>query len=105
MMEPPKAAAPGGVADAKLAAIQKEYDVAKAAYDKDAKKKDAYVKATVKIGTATMLADSLEARVKYRAALKYYREALKLDPANKEALNNKKMIEDIYTQMGRPIPE
>ena len=43
-------------------------------------------------------------RVKYRAALKDYRSALALDPANERALQDKKLIEDIYTSMGRPIP-
>lgn len=43
-------------------------------------------------------------RVKYRAALKDYRHALTLDPKNEKALENKELIEGIYTSMGRPIP-
>ena len=44
-------------------------------------------------------------RVKYRAALADYRQALKLDPTNVQAQTNKKQIEDIYRSMGRPIPQ
>ncbi len=51
-----------------------------------------------------MTSPLLGAKVKYPRALRLYREALKLDPNNKEAKANKKMIEDIYRSMGRPIP-
>jgi len=81
---------------------------AKAAYTKkpkDAKVKKAYVEATVKLGTATMVSPALPPKEKYRGALKWYREALKVDPKNKEASNNKKMIEDIYKSMGREVPQ
>ncbi len=33
------------------------------------------------------------------------RKVLEVDPQNQEALQNKQQIEDIYTQMGRPIPQ
>ncbi|MFZ4508137.1 MAG: hypothetical protein ACOYON_10640 [Fimbriimonas sp.] len=91
-----------------LAKVEKQYVAAKASYTKkpkDAKLKKAYIEATVKFGTATMTNASLSPREKYAPALRLYREALKLDPTNKEAANNKKMIEDIYVQMGRPIPK
>ena len=42
--------------------------------------------------------------VKYPAALEDFRTAVKLDPTNKEAVNNKNLIESIYRSMGRPIP-
>lgn len=95
-------------AKAELAKIEKAYKAAKTAFEKkpkDAAVKKTYVASTVKFGTATMLSPALGPRQKYAGALKLYREALKVDPKNKEALNNKKMIEDIYTQMGRPIPK
>ncbi|MDX2129610.1 MAG: hypothetical protein SFU91_11305 [Chloroherpetonaceae bacterium] len=44
-------------------------------------------------------------RIKYRPALKAYREVLALDPSNSDAAKNKKQIEDIYAQMGIPIPQ
>lgn len=91
-----------------LATSEKAYKSAKAAFakkPKDAAVKKKYVAATVKFGTATMLADSLPPRQKYSGALRLYREALQYDPKNKEALDNKKMIEDIYKSMGRPIPK
>lgn len=84
------------------------YKEAKAAYDKaptDAAAKTKYVAATVQFGTANMMSETLDRKVKYKEALKYYKVALKLDPKNAEALSNKEMIEGIYKQMGRPIPE
>jgi len=91
----------------KLLKMEKAYKSAKAAYlksPKNPKLKAAYVDATVKFGTGTMLSPTLGPKDKYPKALKLYREALKIDPKNKEALQNKKMIEDIYRQMNRPIP-
>jgi len=44
-------------------------------------------------------------RTKYPAALGYYRKALALDPANKIAREDKKLVEDVYKQMGRPVPK
>ena len=93
-----------------LAVKDAEAAYAKAKKAFDAKKEDAavkgeYVKATVALGDANMYSTDLDAKVKYRTALKYYREALKTDPANKEAGASKDMIESIYKQMGRPIPE
>ena len=43
-------------------------------------------------------------RVKYRAALSDYRNALKADKGNEQAAAGKTQIEQIYTMMGRPIP-
>jgi hypothetical protein len=42
---------------------------------------------------------------KYPKALALYREVVKLDPTNDQAKNAVDMIESIYRQMGRPIPE
>lgn len=93
---------------AELTSLKKVQIQAKAAFDKNPKDSNAmkaYVAATVKLGTATMNAAELSPREKYRGALVLYREALKLDPNNKEALANKKLIEGIYKDMGRPIPQ
>lgn len=43
-------------------------------------------------------------RVKYRAALSDYRNAIKADKSNEQANAGKSQIEQIYTMMGRPIP-
>lgn len=93
---------------AKLAKLETSYKAAKAKSvkkPKDAALRKAYVAATVSYGTAMMNAGSLPPRQKYPGALNLYREALKVDPKNKEATENKKMIEDIYRSMGRPIPK
>ena len=42
---------------------------------------------------------------KYKPALKHFRIVLKLDPGNEEAKVNKDKIEEIYEQMGKPVPE
>jgi tetratricopeptide (TPR) repeat protein len=67
--------------------------------------KKAHVEATVRLATTVMNARSLAPKDKYPRALRLYRQALKLDPANKEAKANSKMIEDIYKSLGRPIPK
>ena len=56
-------------------------------------------------GTTRMNDASAAPRVKYRAALQDYRAALKADATNVEAKTNAKLIEGIYTSMGRPIPQ
>lgn len=93
---------------AKLAKIEAAYKSAKVAYNKrpkDTKLKKTFVDSAVALGTATMTSAALTPREKYPKALSLYREALKLDPKNKEATTNKQMIESIYKQMGRPIPK
>ena len=76
-----------------------------AATPKDKKVRAAFVVAGDRYATATMTADSLPPRTKYRDALRLYREVLKVDPKNREAANNSKMIIDIYKSMGRPVPQ
>lgn len=93
---------------ANLDKLQKQYAAAKTVYakkSKDASIKKKYVSATVAFGTATMMTGTMKPKDKYAGALRLYREALKLDPKNAEALKNKAMIEDIYRSMGRPIPK
>ena len=93
---------------ADLKSLQAARSDAKQALDaspQDENTKAAYVEATVKLATATMMAPELDKKVKYKDALRLYREALKFDPANKVAKSNSKMIEDIYLSLGRPIPQ
>ncbi len=51
-----------------------------------------------------MFEANISPKKKYRPALQRYRRVLEIDPNNKEAAENKKQIEDIYQQMGMPIP-
>jgi hypothetical protein len=44
-------------------------------------------------------------REKYRPSLKLYRRALELDPKHEKAAFEAKQIEDIYKQMGMPVPQ
>ena len=93
---------------AKLDSAQKVYKASKATLAK--KPKNAVLKkkcgaATAAYGTAMMTTLTLPPREKYVGALHLYREALTYDPKNEEALKNKKLIEDIYKSMGRPIPK
>lgn len=92
----------------KIAQAEKVYSDAKRSYTakkSDPKLKKAYVKATVSLGTLVMTSVALPPKEKYPRALGLYREALKVDPNNKEAKENAKMIEDIYKSMGRPVPK
>ena len=56
-------------------------------------------------GQSTMNDPELPPMRKYPAALRSLRKAVELDPQHAEAKSNIKMIEDIYTSMGRPIPQ
>ncbi|MBX7218362.1 MAG: hypothetical protein K1Y36_00305 [Blastocatellia bacterium] len=80
--------------------LEKEYS----AKSGDAKVKAELAKAKLDYGNELMFKSALPPKIKYRAALKMYREVLALDPANEEALKNKAQIEDIYKSMGRPVP-
>ncbi|MBV6479162.1 MAG: hypothetical protein HGGPFJEG_01923 [Ignavibacteria bacterium] len=73
--------------------------------DNSESNKKEMVKNCMAAGNYLMFEASLPAKEKYRPALKYYRKVLEADPKNNEALTNKKQIEDIYEQMGMPIPQ
>jgi hypothetical protein len=91
-----------------LATLEKAYKSSKATYSKKPKDpvvKKRYVSATVAFATATMNTQTQTSKQKYPGALRLYREALKADPKNREALENSRMIEDIYRSMHRPIPK
>ncbi len=93
---------------AHLASLEKTYTAAKGKFTKspkDAGAKKAYIASALKLANDTMVSPPLAPRVKYPKAIRLYREVLKVDPKNKEALKNKKLIEDIYKSMGRPVPQ
>lgn len=92
----------------------------KSALAQDSKAKELYAKieqaassgdkvsliaAYLNFGNYMMFESSVPPRQKYRPALKAYNAVLALQPDNPEAAKNKKTIEDIYTQMGLPIPK
>jgi len=56
-------------------------------------------------GLYLMYEAKLNPTEKYGPALKHFNKVLEADPNNQEAKQNKQMIEDIYNQMGRPIPQ
>jgi tetratricopeptide (TPR) repeat protein len=56
-------------------------------------------------GQSTMNDPQLPPMRKYPAALTSFRKVLELDPQHAGAKSNIKLIEDIYTSMGRPIPQ
>jgi tetratricopeptide (TPR) repeat protein len=84
----------------------KDADDADAKFQKtksDADKKAVIDKQMVAANYLMFEAD-LPPKQKYRPALKRYNRVLEIDPSNKEAAANKKQIEDIYQQMGMPVP-
>jgi hypothetical protein len=107
------ALAAGAKAPAKSAAGGAKYDEAKlkeleaklAKTPKNAKLKSEVAEAHFQVGHAMMVNDSLPPRVKYPGALKHFRHALALNPKHTKAAEERKMIEDIYKQMGRPVPQ
>lgn len=95
-------------ATATLKKLEKDYATAKAAYAKKPKDKGArehYITAGTKFGHESMVSPILSARVKYRQALRIYREVLKLDPKNPVAKPESDLIIRIYKSMGRPVPK
>ena len=81
---------------------------AKAAYDKnpsDAAAKKAYTDAMFQNAEYYMYTSPAPPNQKYPKALALYRQVLKLEPDNVRAKESAEIIEGIYRQMGRPVPE
>jgi hypothetical protein len=88
--------------------LAKKVSELEAAYTKNpsnAATKKQLVTATYEYGHTVMTDPNLPPCVKYRTALKQFRRVLELDPSHKQAATEKDMIESIYRQMGRPIPQ
>ncbi len=96
-----------GQTDEKAVVIVKEADasIVKMTSDKSEEAKKEAIANSLAAANYLMFEANLPAREKYRPALKYYRKVLELDPGNAEAMKNKKQIEDIYEQMGMPVPQ
>ncbi|HRJ27508.1 MAG TPA: hypothetical protein PLO61_08380 [Fimbriimonadaceae bacterium] len=92
---------------AKQAQLDKVYRSAKSTYAKkktDANKKS-LVTATFNLAEWYMYTPVLTPKDKYPAALRYYREVLKLEPQHKQAKASQDTIIQIYKSMGRPVPK
>jgi len=93
--------------DGNVDTYKKAADDADAKFEKD--KSDANKKEVIEknlaAGNYMMFEANVPPKEKYRPALKYFRKVLSLDPSNKDAQANKDRIEEIYTQMGLPIPQ
>lgn len=96
-----------GQTDEKATELSKIADdaISKYSSDKSDKTKAEVIRTSMAAGNYLMFEASLPAREKYRPALKYYRKVLEIEPDNSEALKNKTQIEEIYKQMGMPVPQ
>lgn len=105
-MEDPSKVAPANVTKADLAKQQKVVDDASAAFKKaaTAANRQLAVVAMNDLAGKTMDCSELTPKEKYPAALRIYREVLKLDPKNPTATDASGTIIAIYKQMGRPVP-
>ncbi|HTX19839.1 MAG TPA: hypothetical protein VMG34_14385 [Bacteroidota bacterium] len=67
--------------------------------------KQAQISAHIQYANYFMYETSLPPHEKYPSALKEYRFVAQIDPTNAEAKQNIDLIEGIYNQMGRPVPQ
>jgi hypothetical protein len=63
------------------------------------------VKATFELAEGVMYRSAAPPNRKYPAALRLFRAVLALEPNHEKALENKKIIEDIYEALGKPLPD
>ena len=88
-------------------ALQKKAQQIEAQYKKkpNPKLRSQLAEADYQYGHALMMDNALSPRLKYRQSLAALRQALKLNPQHKQAKADKDLIEGIYRQMGRPVPQ
>ena len=99
---------PHGTTAVELKKAEKAYTALKTyatKHPKDAKAKKDYVSATVIYANLSMYSDTLSSKVKYAQAYRLYREALKVDPKNKEAKESCDMLVSIYNSLHKPLPK
>lgn len=99
------AAAKKLIASKKYEEAVQELKIAQKATPKSAEVQKLLIEAGMGAGDALMTNPNLPPMRKYPAALRHYREVVKLDPKNKRAMDNIALIEGIYKQMGRPVPQ
>ncbi|MDX2064144.1 MAG: hypothetical protein SFX74_00220 [Fimbriimonadaceae bacterium] len=93
---------------AALVPLERAYLKAKSSFAKKPKDKAAreeFIKRATVFGHESMVSPDLKANVKYRQALRLYREVLKLEPQHPVARPEHDLIVKIYEQMGRPVPK
>ena len=109
MAQSPSPSDGGTPADAKrLAKLETGYKAAKLALSKkpkDEKTKKAFAEAATRFGHESMVSPTLTPKVKYRQALRIYREVLKLYRTYPVAREEFDLMVKIYKQMGRPVPQ
>src|SRR5215208_2971983 len=105
-------AADAAVDAAKKQIAAKKYTEAIATLEPALKAKPKSVEVTKALSEAytgkadvTMNNAALPPRQKYPEALRGFRKAVELDKDNKKAKEGAEMIEGIYKQMGRPVPQ
>jgi tetratricopeptide (TPR) repeat protein len=94
-------ASPAEPATPEIAAL----DAKLAQNPEDSAVKEELAEALYQVGFKTMMDDDLAPREKYPEALRIYRRVLELNPDHLLATRDKSTIENIYTSMGRPIPQ
>lgn len=90
-----------------IALLIKKQEAAKIAFTKkpkDAKIRKTYVESNVALGLQYTYSQTVDRKLKYKLALNYLREALKLEPNHKDAKPMYDQIVSIYKSMGRPVP-
>ena len=105
-------AAEPAVQQARKQISEKKYDDAIAGLESAHKKNPKSAEVTKTLaeawlakGDALMSDAAMPPRMKYPGALKAYRQVLTYEKDNKKAQSNIAMIEGIYKQMGRPVPQ
>lgn len=91
-----------------VADLKKKAAVTAAALKKSPKSaaaKKAHSASLSAVAKAVMGDTTIPPAKRYPEALTLLRQAVTLDPTNKAAATDKKMIEDVYKQMGRPLPK
>jgi len=92
----------------RLAKCERDYILAKsklAKAPKDKKAQQHFSECGTVYGHESMVSPVLPAKVKYKQALRIYREVLKVDPRNPVARTESELIITIYKQMHLPIPK
>jgi len=99
----PAAPAKPSIDDLKKAVGETSAALKKAPKDPAAKK--AHSASLTALAKGVMDNGDMPPAKRYPEALSLLRKAVALDPTNKEAASTKKMIEDVYKQMGKPLPK
>jgi hypothetical protein len=105
--DPSKIAPSSSVTEADMKKLKSHAAVAKSAMAGNAntQNKKKYADATVDLAIATMYDTKLDRHERYGTALRLFREALAVDPTNRDAQAAADTIVSIYNQMGRPVPK